>query len=72
MVKLAKLKFVKPSKRKITSKKLLFTDKAGNKLFKENKQLAIRNRQGRIITKGDTLKFLKREKIRFIQKKRRK
>jgi hypothetical protein len=40
--------------------KLLYKDKAGNKLLVEGKVLAVRNMKGKLVSKADTDKFIRK------------
>jgi len=51
-------------------RKLLFKDKAGNKLFLDpNGRLAVRNKQGKIVNPSDTRNFLRRKKVKEVIEK---
>ena len=47
----------------------IFEDKAGNKLFREAGQLAVRNAQGQIVDPTDTRKFLRQQKVQVAIKR---
>lgn len=45
-------------------KKLLLIDPAGNKLYKEDGALAVRNKKGQLVNTKDTMKFLHRSFVK--------
>ncbi len=44
-------------------KKLLFRDKAGNRALIEGTKLAVRNRQGKLVTFTEAKRFILRNKV---------